>query len=150
MHIAAHDLTTGIAATADATVRGSRLNGRRQDRLCVSAWAVAAALMLLVCGCDDCSLEITTHSVPNGVVGVPYSFELDSDCGGDTWFLASFDLPPGIGLQSDGDLEGVPSRAGVFSFTVGLVDYDSGEEAFQGYTLTVQPQVPTPFPTPTS
>ena len=114
------------------------------------AWAVAAALLVLVCGCDDCSLEITTHSVPNGIVGVYYSAQLHSDCGGDTWFLSSYDLPPGIALQSDGDLVGVPSYAGVVSFTVGVVDYDSGEQAYQGYTLTVQPlqtPLPTPFPT---
>lgn len=110
-------------------------------------WAVAVSLILLACGCNDCSLEITTNAVPNGVVGVYYSVGLSSECGGDTWFLSSFDLPPGIALQSDGDLVGFPTHPGVFSFTVGVVDYDSGEQAFRGYTLTVQPPLPTPFPT---
>jgi large repetitive protein len=112
------------------------------------AWTVAVAFVVLLCGCNDCSLEITTHSVPDAIAGMYYSFNLDSDCGGDTWFLTSFDLPPGIALQSNGDLVGVPSHTGIYSFTVGLVDYDSGDEAYQGYTLTVQPPIPTPLPTP--
>jgi hypothetical protein len=144
-------MATHITATMDCRASDSgpaRRSGSGQYLGRVSAWAVAAALVFLVCGCDDCSLKITTNTVPNAVVGVYYSFELSSECGGDTWFLASFDLPPGIGLQSDGDLVGVPTHAGIFSFTVGLVDYDSGDEAYQGYTLTVQPQLPTPFPTP--
>jgi len=138
---------TSIAV--DGARRGLRSSaGRKRGRLRAGGWAVAVGLMLLVYGCDDCNLEITTTAVPNAIVGVPYSFKLSSKCGGDTWFLASFDLPPGIGLQSDGDLVGVPSHVGIYSFTVGLVDYDSGEQAYQGYTLTVQPQLPTPLPTP--
>src|SRR5262249_23561697 len=92
--------------------------------------AVGGGLLFLACGCDDCNLEITTNPLPDAVVGVPYSFGLNSECGGDTWFLASFDLPPGVGLQSDGDLVGVPSVPGIFSFTIGVVDYGSGEQAF--------------------
>jgi hypothetical protein len=135
-----------------AGTRSSRRSGRGHALRRLSAWFAAAALILLGYGCDNCSLEITTNALPNAVVGVYYSFQLSSDCGGDTWFLSSFDLPPGIAFQSDGEFVGYPSHAGVYSFTVGLVDYDSGDEAYRGYTLTVQPPVtplPTAFPTPT-
>ena len=103
--------------------------------------ALVAALLLLLnlgplsCGC---TLEITTGSLPDAIVNTPYAFGLDSHCGGDTWFLFSGDLPPGIGLQSNGDLEGVPTLPGVFIFTVGVFDFNSGDEAFKAFTLTVQ------------
>ncbi len=103
---------------------------------------LAAALLLVLnlgplsCGCD---LEITTGGLPDGVVNTFYVFGLDSDCGGDTWFLADGFLPPGIALQSNGDVEGLPTRAGMFTFTVGVVDFDSGDEAFKTFTLTLHP-----------
>ena len=85
------------------------------------------------CGCD---LEIATRALPDGVVGVAYSFELDSHCGGDGWFLDSGTLPPGIGLRDDGTLRGVPTQAGTFLFTIGVFDFD-GDHASKGFALTV-------------
>lgn len=101
---------------------------------------LAAAVLLMLnlgpsgCACD---LEIATDSLPNAMVNRAYSYGLDSHCGGDTWFLASGELPPGIGLQSNGDVEGVPTLPGLFSFTVGLIDFNSGDEAFKGFALLV-------------
>ena len=125
---------------------GRPANGKRprssEATRAVPWWATLAAVALLMlnlgpvgCGCD---LEITTGSLPDAVVNKSYAVELDSHCGGDTWFLASGDLPPGIGLHSDGDLEGVPTLPGMFNFTIGVFDFDSGDEAFKGFTLTVQ------------
>ncbi len=109
-------------------------------------WAMLAAAVLLVlnlgplgCGCD---LKIGTDSLPDAAVNTSYSFGLDSDCGGDSWFLASGNLPPGIGLQSDGDLQGLPTLPGVFSFTVGVFDFGSGDQAFKGFTLVVHQPPP--------
>ena len=114
-------------------------------------WApLAAALLLMLnlgpvgCACD---LEVSTGSLPDAVVDTFYSFGLDSHCGGDTWFLAAGGLPPGIGLQSNGDLEGTPTLPGVFDFTVGVFDFDSGDEAFKGFALTVR-LLPPPSPSP--
>ncbi len=126
-------------------VKGRRLRGDRETR---RGWwwaALAAAALLLInlgpsgCGCD---LEITTSRLPDAMVNKSYNFELDSHCGGDTWFLSHGGLPPGIALQSNGDLEGVPTLPGVFNITVGVFDFDSGDEAFKGFTLTVQPAAP--------
>lgn len=126
-------------------VNGERLRGGRESR---RGWwwaALAAGVLLLVnlgpsgCGCD---LEITTTSLPDAIVNKSYGIELDSHCGGDTWFLSHGGLPPGIALQSDGDLGGTPTVAGVFTFTVGVFDFDSGDEAFKGFTLTVLPAAP--------
>jgi hypothetical protein len=83
-------------------------------------------------------------------LNVEYRFNLDSKCGGDDWFISDGNLPPGISLQSDGDLLGVPVAVGVFNFTVGVVEYDfeGDEAAFKGFQLVVHgPQPPTPTPT---
>ena len=84
-----------------------------------------------------CELEIETDALPDGTVGQFYAFELDSDCGGDFWFLRSGNLPPGIALEDDGDLVGTPTRRGEFIFTVGLEDLFTGELVFKGFVLTI-------------
>jgi hypothetical protein len=124
-----------------------RLADRAAPRRTILAAATLLMLSLGALGCS-CDLEITTPFLPDGTVGTPYFINLDSDCGGDTWFLASGGLPPGMALQSNGDLEGLPSMAGTFRFTIGLIDFGSGDEAFKGFMLTFREAAPTPSPTP--
>ena len=81
------------------------------------------------CG-DSCHLKIKSDSLPDGTVGEEYSFSLESECGGDEWFLQSGNLPPGISLSSDGDLSGTPTLAGIYTFTIGLLDYESDDYLF--------------------
>ncbi|MBL8173254.1 MAG: IPT/TIG domain-containing protein [Bryobacterales bacterium] len=67
---------------------------------------------------------------PNGVKGVRYRFH-DAGCnptcasngGGHpySWFLASGTLPPGLALFEDGEILGVPTTPGSFTFTVDLL-----------------------------
>lgn len=109
-------------------------------------WTVglAIALALLVSavaplGCSDCDLEIVTNSLPDGTVGIAYSFRLISHCGGDFWFVSQGNLPPGIGLLDDGILRGTPTDAGTSNFTLGVIDADSRDRAFKGFSLTVDP-----------
>lgn len=99
-------------------------------------------------GCSDCDLRVSTRMLPDAAVGVRYNVPLTSNCGGDAWFLQTGTLPPGIGLEDDGDLAGIPTRAGIFTFTVGVFDYPSGATAYKGFSLTVAPASPTPTATP--
>ncbi|MEW6273063.1 MAG: Ig domain-containing protein [Thermodesulfobacteriota bacterium] len=87
--------------------------------------------------CGGCSVKIETESLPDGIVGVEYFLQLDSDCGGDEWFLDQGNLPPGIALSNGGKLTGTPLLAGVYTFTIGVVDYDDAEFAFRGFVMTV-------------
>jgi hypothetical protein len=96
----------------------------------------ALAGVLPACACD---LKVTTTSLPNGVVGVFYSFNLHSHCGGDVWFIQTGTLPPGVGLQDDGDLRGTPTQVGIYTFTVGVFDFGSGQTAYQGLAIQVDP-----------
>jgi hypothetical protein len=101
--------------------------------------AVAAATLLGSAGCSDCSLSISTPSLPDGVVGERYFYPLSSQCGGGAWFVQTGQLPPGIALQDNGDVQGTPTLVGVYTFTVGVFDFDTGEAAYKGFALTVAP-----------
>jgi hypothetical protein len=96
-----------------------------------------AALALWSSGCSDCDLKIATGALPDGTVGVLYTFKMDSDCGGDVWFIDGGVLPPGIGLQDDGDLRGTPTTPGLYVFTIGVVDFSSDEQASKGFSIRV-------------
>jgi hypothetical protein len=108
----------------------------------ITAKTIGVVLSLLILavaplGCSDCSTEITTNTLPGGSVGVPYSFQIDSDCGGDFWYVSQGNLPPGIGLLDNGILRGTATNAGITTFTIGVIDTDSGDSAFKGFSLTI-------------
>jgi hypothetical protein len=98
-------------------------------------------LLALVTGavpaCSDCDLSVSTQSLPDGDVDMFYFAQLDSHCGGDDWFIQTGNLPPGIGLQENGKIQGTPTSPGVFSFTVGVFDFGSGEVAYKGFEIEI-------------
>lgn len=106
-----------------------------------SAWLSRLALLVAAIGvapaCSDCNLSVSTQSLPDGVVDTSYSAGLNSHCGGDVWFLQTGELPPGIGLQDNGNLGGTPTIVGIFTFTVGVFDFGSGETAYRGLAIRV-------------
>ncbi|WP_461246143.1 hypothetical protein [Treponema sp. R6D11] len=66
-------------------------------------------------------IQITTTSLPNGKVGVPYSQTLtatDTTNNTITWRILSGSLPNGVGFSSTGVIAGTPTEAGTFNFTV--------------------------------
>jgi len=109
----------------------------------LAAPAVVVALLVVALplggpvACSSCSVTIETSELPVGIIGAEYFVQLDSDCGGDQWFLDEGNLPPGIALSNGGKLSGTPLLAGVYTFTIGVVDYDDGDFAFRGFLLTV-------------
>jgi hypothetical protein len=91
--------------------------------------------------------RIQQESLPDGVVGQPYSFDLDHDCEGKaTWeeigWSVSGDLPPGIEFSGAGRFSGRPTRAGAFPLTVSVHDtvlYSGRVILSMPYVLTVRP-----------
>jgi hypothetical protein len=114
--------------------------------LATTAWLAAGATTQS--GCSDCDLRVSTRQLPDATVGIRYNVPLTSNCGGDVWFIQTGSLPPGIGLEEDGDLAGIPTLAGTYTFTVGVFDFGSGATAYKGMALTVDPASPTPTATP--
>ncbi len=88
-------------------------------------------------------LEITTTSLPDGVLGYPYSRPIAAVGGSQaaySWSISGGSLPPGLSLSLGGTpsatLSGTPSSAGTYSFTVNVTD-SSGAVASQPLLLTV-------------
>ena len=128
----------------------------RAGRSRAAALLVAFASLLLLgggvvtgSGCSDCDLRVSTRMLPDATLGIRYDVPLTSNCGGDAWFLQTGSLPPGIGLEEDGEVAGIPTLAGTYTFTVGVFDYPSGAVAYKGLSITVDRAAPTPTPTPT-
>jgi len=70
-----------------------------------------------------------TSFAANGMVGQPFSFNLNSIAGGGgayTYSLANGALPPGITLASSGTLGGTPTTAGSFAFDFEAASAGSG------------------------
>jgi hypothetical protein len=83
-------------------------------------------------------LCVTSTSVPDGVVGTPYSTAV-SAVGGTppySWSLVSGSLPPGLALSSTGTISGTPTVAGSFTFTLKVTD-STGASATQALTITI-------------
>jgi sugar lactone lactonase YvrE len=81
-------------------------------------------------------LNITTTSLPDGIVGISYDQTLTAT-GGDgnyTWSLASgsLPLPNGLSLSSTGVINGgAPTHSGIFNFTVEVTDSSNPPQTAQ-------------------
>jgi hypothetical protein len=87
--------------------------------------------------------SVTTASLPNGEIGVPYSTSLAGTGGTPpyTWTLSVGALPNGLGLSAAGTISGTPTLpAGTSSFTVQLTDAATAT-ASKGLSILVQPAV---------
>jgi M6 family metalloprotease-like protein len=71
------------------------------------------------------TLSVTTDSLlPAGTMGADYAGSLSAGgvSAAATWAVAAGGLPPGVTLNPDGRLTGVPARAGVFHFMARVTD----------------------------
>jgi hypothetical protein len=89
------------------------------------------------------ALQITTTSLPNGTLGVPYSMQLSAQDGmlPYTWRVApgSGALPAGLGLGTTGLLSGTPATNGTASFLIEVTD-SLLATAYQVLSITVNPR----------
>lgn len=77
-------------------------------------------LQLTSFACSASSVCIKSSAVPDGRVGSPYSYAIQSNPTSVTWSVVDASkLPPGLTLDSDtGVLSGTPSLPGTYDFTV--------------------------------
>ncbi|MBI5500550.1 MAG: putative Ig domain-containing protein [Deltaproteobacteria bacterium] len=70
------------------------------------------------------ALAITTGSLPGGRVQVAYAAQLEASgaAGTVTWEVTSGVLPPGLALDAEGAISGLPERSGTYDFEVTVHD----------------------------
>jgi hypothetical protein len=69
-------------------------------------------------------LTITNGALPDGIMGIAYSTQLNA-AGGTTpyqWILMGGALPPGFTLSAAGVISGISGSEGIFTFTAQVVD----------------------------
>lgn len=90
------------------------------------------------------ALVITTTSLPDGALDVPYDQTL-GHTGGDgppAWDLAEGALPEGLELSVDGEISGTPTEHGTFDFTVRASG--AGQSPTQELSITVTETIEAP------
>jgi hypothetical protein len=98
---------------------------------------------------------ITTSSLPQAAVGVPYGPQTLTASPGNTpytWALTAGALPDGLTLSAVGVIDGTPTTSGTSNFTVGLTDSSSPPlTASKPLSILVQPAlaITTTSPLPT-
>jgi hypothetical protein len=86
--------------------------------------AKSASASVTVAPLNQPSLQITTGSLPQAQQGTTYSQSFTAT-GGTTpysWSISAGTPPPGLTMNSNGDLSGMPSTTGTFNFTVMVAD----------------------------
>jgi hypothetical protein len=84
------------------------------------------------------AVSVATTSMPAGAMGVFYRDTLRT-AGGNAqfnWALASGALPPGLKLARRGRVEGIPTAAGSYTFSVSVTD-TTGSTATQALSIAV-------------
>ena len=86
------------------------------------------------------AVQAPAAPLPTGIVGKPYNAQPASSTGGAapyTWTITGGTAPPGLTVEpATGALQGTPTAAGAFSFTVGVTDTD-GRTASSPVTMAV-------------
>jgi photosystem II stability/assembly factor-like uncharacterized protein/protocatechuate 3,4-dioxygenase beta subunit len=87
------------------------------------------------------ALEITTSSLPDGEVGVPYNVNLLAAGGRPfyLWSLASGTLPDGLTFNSKGEMRGAPTAKRTYDFSIRVIDSTSPtpQYAMHNYSLAI-------------
>ncbi len=132
--------TSDTAVTWSATAGSVSSNGRytaptasKQTDVVVTATSVedsskSASASVTVNPANQQSLQITTSgTLPQGQQGSIYSDAFTAS-GGTTpysWSVSAGATPPGVALNGNGNLAGMPTATGTFSFTVVVTDASS-------------------------
>ncbi len=117
--------TPTAAGTSNFTVRATDANGAADTR----------ALSITIYS----ALSVTTVSLTDGTVNLPYSQNVSASGGKTpyTWSIQTGTLPAGLSLNSaSGAISGTPTAAGISNFTIRVTDAN-GATANQALVITV-------------
>lgn len=81
-------------------------------------------------------LDISTLSVPDGQVNIPYSYNMTGTGGTAPYSWSAANRPPGLTMSAAGLLSGTPTTAGTYNMTVTITD-SAGGTANKVYPVTI-------------
>jgi len=96
-------------------------------------------------------INITTQSLPNGQVGVPYVANLEATGSPKYWDWDSTELPPGLDLvdkRETATIEGTPTKSGTYNIYVEASNNVADAGAY--FSIEIAPAAPDPISTSTS
>ncbi|MDR2522672.1 MAG: hypothetical protein LBC93_03075, partial [Synergistaceae bacterium] len=115
-------LSYGLNLSTDGVIFGTPTASGTADFIVKAASGTVSATKNLSITIDPAGggLSITTTSLSNGTVGMPYSETLTAvgGSGAVIWMLDSGNLPSGLILLENGTISGTPARRGTADFTV--------------------------------
>ncbi len=132
-------LPTGLSLDADTgQISGTATEPGEWDRTVTVTDAAGATVQTVIhLGIDD-PVRIVSETLPDAQVDTAYDVQpaVEDGFSPQAWQVLSGDLPPGLSLSESGSLSGTPSRAGEYTFTLG-VQCAAGSVDQATYTLTV-------------
>jgi hypothetical protein len=131
------DAATGTI-TGTPTIEGTTAHTFSLQDNSVPAQTVQQTLSLTITPPAG-TLTITTTSLPNGTVGVPYSRPVQATGGSGTftWTISAGNLPANVILDpATGVISGTPTAPGTSSFTVRVAD-TGGQSDTQPLSITI-------------
>jgi hypothetical protein len=139
-------LPTGLSLSAGGTISGTPTSAgafnftvQATDTASPTHQTASKAFSILI----NSVLGISTASLPGGIVTTSYSQTLAASGGapGYTWSLTTGSLPPGLTLNTSGNIFGTPTTAGTSNFTVQVADNTSPtpQTATKALSITVGP-----------
>jgi uncharacterized protein (TIGR03437 family) len=94
-------------------------------------------------------ISITTPSLPNGAVKIPYFLTMSSSGAIPPSIWTATGLPAGLTISTPGTISGLPTTTGVYTVTVNLKDVQNNNTSRQ-YSLNIvpEPMITTPVQLP--
>ena len=140
--------SSGLISGRPTTVQTSTFTVRATDQ----AGNTASRQFTITINAARALVINSPNQLPAGTVGTAYAVGVFAD-GGTTpysWSLVAGALPPGLALQaSPGRIQGTPTTAGTFSFTLRVND-SAGQSATGTFSITVNTPAPAPQPPQTA
>jgi photosystem II stability/assembly factor-like uncharacterized protein len=107
----------------------------------VNVWALGDFGLGLKYAAPTNAIEVVTPSLSPGRVGQGYNAQLEREHGTSpfSWRVCGGALPPGLELQSNGQIVGTPTSAATFRFVAAVFD-GNGESAGKKFALRIEPE----------
>ena len=131
-------LPPGLTLELDGTIKGTPSSAGTYS-FAVAAWNTAGTdrrdFSIVITG-TIVPPTISTSSLADGAVGIPYSQQLEAAGTAAAWSITEGSLPDGLTFLANGTVSGIPSAAGTFAFTAAVANTAGADTKEFSITIT--------------